>query len=607
MARLFISYSRVDKLTVRILSDNLRRIYGHDNVWYDDSLAGGDIWWEEILDQIAVCDVFLYLLSNESVTSAYCQSEFAEAQRLHKRFIPIQIRGKTRMTPELGDVQYVDMTAGPDDAQALARLVGSINEQMEKPRKRRSKIRGRTRRPETTQTEPEITDSQDSLTLDLRPPKIAIESRWKFTETQAIIMIVFAVLSLISVVGLIITSLVVADRSSDIPKRVDTALAVAAAATATHTPTATYTPTITQTPSATPTLSHTEVELTIQGEMAAIRSEITQTQAAQAQGTIDSMTASATLLTPTPSPDARQLAGVRLTQTQDAIDSQGTAAALITETAQVAQPGMTPGAVFRLYAPDEIQLGDAVEVELVIETRENPLITIGHQITPIASPVNLVDAPPRPMSVVASGAIPIFDIMRASLRGIDGDDFTVVSDSGNETQQIVSTSRNVWNWYIKPKDQIEPGLNSLEVSIYNSQNNAEIARIHFGIEVIEPTELIVDRIFEVLTSLSVTVTIFVAAAALITRTLSSIGIIRNRRGEDHTEIIIGIGPQIAQVLRDSGIDTFATLAKSTEDDLRVILKKAGISAPSTLPTWPAQAELAAQGRWDELEALKAKI
>ena len=69
MARIFISYSRVDRYIVEDLSDKLRRLYGHDNVWFDEGLHGGDIWWEEILDEIAARDIFVYVLSNESVQS----------------------------------------------------------------------------------------------------------------------------------------------------------------------------------------------------------------------------------------------------------------------------------------------------------------------------------------------------------------------------------------------------------------------------------------------------------------------------------------------------------------------------------------------------------
>lgn len=154
MARIFISYSRVDKTVTKVLVDRLRRMFGHDSVWFDDEIVGGDNWWDAILDQIAACDVFMYLLSNESVTSPYCQAEFEEAQRLYKQIITVQIRDKTRLTDELADIHYVDMTAGPDNTEALALLVGSINKQMEKVEQHRPKRKKRTPRPGNSKPEP---------------------------------------------------------------------------------------------------------------------------------------------------------------------------------------------------------------------------------------------------------------------------------------------------------------------------------------------------------------------------------------------------------------------------------------------------------------------
>ena len=74
MAHLFVSYSRVDQAFTKNFVEQLREMFPQHTVWYDGSLHGGDRWWQEILAQIAACDIFIYLLSNESVTSLYCQA-----------------------------------------------------------------------------------------------------------------------------------------------------------------------------------------------------------------------------------------------------------------------------------------------------------------------------------------------------------------------------------------------------------------------------------------------------------------------------------------------------------------------------------------------------
>ena len=67
----------------------------------------------------------------------------------------------------------------------------------------------------------------------------------------------------------------------------------------------------------------------------------------------------------------------------------------------------------------------------------------------------------------------------------------------------------------------------------------------------------------------------------------------------------GIGPKIASILNEAGITTFAALAGSEADKIREILAAAGNRYKAHDPTtWPRQAQLAADGAWDELKALQ---
>jgi predicted flap endonuclease-1-like 5' DNA nuclease len=74
------------------------------------------------------------------------------------------------------------------------------------------------------------------------------------------------------------------------------------------------------------------------------------------------------------------------------------------------------------------------------------------------------------------------------------------------------------------------------------------------------------------------------------------------------EIVEGIGPRIAQVLRARGFGSFDALAQASPGTLREILDDQGpafrIADPST---WPEQARLAAQGSWDELKSLQDSL
>jgi small subunit ribosomal protein S1 len=77
---------------------------------------------------------------------------------------------------------------------------------------------------------------------------------------------------------------------------------------------------------------------------------------------------------------------------------------------------------------------------------------------------------------------------------------------------------------------------------------------------------------------------------------------------DDLKIIEGIGPKIEEILHEAGIQTFADLAGKQADEIREILLAQGSRYKMHDPeTWPQQAQLAADGKMDELEELKKAL
>ncbi len=77
---------------------------------------------------------------------------------------------------------------------------------------------------------------------------------------------------------------------------------------------------------------------------------------------------------------------------------------------------------------------------------------------------------------------------------------------------------------------------------------------------------------------------------------------------DDLRKIEGIGPKIAEKLNEGGIMTFADLANAEIDRLKEILEAAGSRYRMHDPsTWPMQSQLAADGKWDELQVLQDKL
>ncbi len=81
--------------------------------------------------------------------------------------------------------------------------------------------------------------------------------------------------------------------------------------------------------------------------------------------------------------------------------------------------------------------------------------------------------------------------------------------------------------------------------------------------------------------------------------------ILKRWKQDDLKAVEGIGPKIESLLHDDGIKTWKALSEANTSRLQKILDDAGKRFKLADPgTWPKQAGLAHQGKWDELEELQ---
>lgn len=97
--RVFISYSRRDKSRVLPFVSQLGA--NHD-LWVDwEDIPDGSAWEKEISKGIAQSDVFLFLLTPNSVTSEWCNKELQIANNWGKRIIPIAFGEPPTNIPEI--------------------------------------------------------------------------------------------------------------------------------------------------------------------------------------------------------------------------------------------------------------------------------------------------------------------------------------------------------------------------------------------------------------------------------------------------------------------------------------------------------------------------
>lgn len=84
---------------------------------------------------------------------------------------------------------------------------------------------------------------------------------------------------------------------------------------------------------------------------------------------------------------------------------------------------------------------------------------------------------------------------------------------------------------------------------------------------------------------------------------------KTKSGGDDLTIIEGIGPKISAALVAAGIPTFEELARTPESRIRDILEAAKLrilgNVSASIPTWSYQAQMAAEGRMDDLRQWQA--
>ena len=122
MARIFLSYARVDGDPAKQLADALAQA-GHD-VWWDREIHAGSRFTSEIDKALREAEAIVVLWTKDSVESAWVQDEAAEG-RDSGRLIPVSVDGAR---PPLGFRQYhsIPLDAGSAQDQQFAVILTAI-------------------------------------------------------------------------------------------------------------------------------------------------------------------------------------------------------------------------------------------------------------------------------------------------------------------------------------------------------------------------------------------------------------------------------------------------------------------------------------------------
>jgi hypothetical protein len=123
--QIFLSYARDDQEQIGALVAGLRAL--GMSVWIDDALIAGQAWWNEILEHIRECDVFVQAISRATRQSEACDRERAYARALGKPVLPVIVSEvpPSLIPAELAEVQFVDYTMSTSEA--AFRLAGALS------------------------------------------------------------------------------------------------------------------------------------------------------------------------------------------------------------------------------------------------------------------------------------------------------------------------------------------------------------------------------------------------------------------------------------------------------------------------------------------------
>ena len=109
MSQIFICYSRENQDIVKTLANDIKELC--HNVWFDHELTGGQAWWDQILERIRKCDIFIFALAPEALSSPACKLELKYASDLCKTILPIMVADGVSiklLPPALSAIQHVD-------------------------------------------------------------------------------------------------------------------------------------------------------------------------------------------------------------------------------------------------------------------------------------------------------------------------------------------------------------------------------------------------------------------------------------------------------------------------------------------------------------------
>lgn len=131
LPRVFISHSNVDNLFLEKLSSDLVKLYDEDSIWYDkEKLKGGHKWWKEIIAELSSREIFIIVITKDSMDSKWVNDEidiaWYQKNTSGKKIVPILLSSTSNIRLDLKTINQVRFDSKPYET-ALEELKDVIN------------------------------------------------------------------------------------------------------------------------------------------------------------------------------------------------------------------------------------------------------------------------------------------------------------------------------------------------------------------------------------------------------------------------------------------------------------------------------------------------
>lgn len=133
MPNIFVSYSHDDLEQAELIIKLLRRFDEDYDIWWDFQIRSGAHWRATIENEIRNRDIFIFLMSPDSMASNFCHIELTVARDSKRFVLPIIIEqpiDDSKMPDDIAeflhDFQYVDLSGEGDKSFELTKLFNAL-------------------------------------------------------------------------------------------------------------------------------------------------------------------------------------------------------------------------------------------------------------------------------------------------------------------------------------------------------------------------------------------------------------------------------------------------------------------------------------------------